>query len=304
MSSSNPLDTRALGGACASTSVALVDAPVSGGDHPRGRAATLTIMVGGDDEAAIERARPCSRSLGGGCSAPGRSGPGHAMKALNNFCGAAAYATLAEALAIGQHFGLEPEVMLDVINTSTGRSFNTEVVFKEEVVTGRYATGFALALLAKDVGIAASLADAAGVDDARAAASGRASAGRRGRRGSVPPAPITPRRTSGWWDSRASPRPRSRGASDGSATMPGETATAIVTKQERVYQAIRERILSGAYGPGYRVVIDALAEEFEVSALPVREAIRRLEAEGLVIYRPNAGRTGRAGRSRACSTRR
>jgi DNA-binding GntR family transcriptional regulator len=62
-----------------------------------------------------------------------------------------------------------------------------------------------------------------------------------------------------------------------------------LTKQERVYRAIRERILSGAYGPGYRVVIDALAEEFGVSALPVREAIWRLEAEGLVIYRPNAG---------------
>ena len=67
------------------------------------------------------------------------------------------------------------------------------------------------------------------------------------------------------------------------------SGSASVTKQERVYQAIRERILSGAYGPGYRVVIDALAEEFEVSGLPVREAIRRLEAEGLVIYRPNAG---------------
>lgn len=61
------------------------------------------------------------------------------------------------------------------------------------------------------------------------------------------------------------------------------------TKQERVYQEIRERILSGAYGPGFRVVIDALAGEFAVSALPVREAIRRLEAEGLVIFRPNAG---------------
>ena len=67
------------------------------------------------------------------------------------------------------------------------------------------------------------------------------------------------------------------------------TGSTVVTKQERVYKAIRERILSGAYGPGYRVVIDALAEEFEVSGLPVREAIRRLEAEGLVIYRPNAG---------------
>jgi len=62
-----------------------------------------------------------------------------------------------------------------------------------------------------------------------------------------------------------------------------------VTKQERVYRVVRERILSGIYGPGYRVVIDALASEFGVSALPVREAIRRLEAEGLVIFRPNAG---------------
>jgi DNA-binding GntR family transcriptional regulator len=70
--------------------------------------------------------------------------------------------------------------------------------------------------------------------------------------------------------------------------MAGEKQNGM-TKQERVYRAIRERILSGTYGPGYRVVIDSLAEEFAVSALPVREAIRRLEAEGLVIYRPNAG---------------
>jgi DNA-binding GntR family transcriptional regulator len=61
------------------------------------------------------------------------------------------------------------------------------------------------------------------------------------------------------------------------------------TKQERVYRDVRERILGGAYVPGYRIVIDALAEEFGVSALPVREAIRRLEAEGLVVFRPNVG---------------
>jgi DNA-binding GntR family transcriptional regulator len=62
-----------------------------------------------------------------------------------------------------------------------------------------------------------------------------------------------------------------------------------ITKQERAYRAIRERILSGAYGPGYRVVMDTIAAELDVSAVPVREAIRRLEAEGLVVYRPNAG---------------
>ncbi|HEY1711683.1 MAG TPA: GntR family transcriptional regulator [Solirubrobacteraceae bacterium] len=63
----------------------------------------------------------------------------------------------------------------------------------------------------------------------------------------------------------------------------------VVTKQQQLYAALRERILSGAYGPGFRVVIDQVAAEFAVSALPVREAIRRLEAEGLIVYRPNAG---------------
>ena len=80
----------------------------------------------------------------------------------------------------------------------------------------------------------------------------------------------------------------SRGKSRMRASVAAQKRTGV-TKQERVYRALRERILSGAYGPGYRVVIDALAEEFSVSALPVREAIRRLEAEGLVVYRPNAG---------------
>jgi len=63
----------------------------------------------------------------------------------------------------------------------------------------------------------------------------------------------------------------------------------MVNKQEHAYQTIRERILVGTYGPGFRVVIDALADELGVSALPVREAIRRLEAEGLIVFRPNAG---------------
>jgi DNA-binding GntR family transcriptional regulator len=68
-----------------------------------------------------------------------------------------------------------------------------------------------------------------------------------------------------------------------------QRAGASVTKQERVYLTIRERILAGEYAPGYRLVIDQLAATLDVSALPVREAIRRLEAEGLVVFRPNAG---------------
>jgi DNA-binding GntR family transcriptional regulator len=69
----------------------------------------------------------------------------------------------------------------------------------------------------------------------------------------------------------------------------GSPQKPATSKQERVYQSVHQRILSGAYSPGYRLVIDSLAEELGVSALPVREAIRRLEAEGLVVYQPNAG---------------
>jgi DNA-binding GntR family transcriptional regulator len=60
-------------------------------------------------------------------------------------------------------------------------------------------------------------------------------------------------------------------------------------KQERVYQDLRHRILSGRYGPGYRLVIDVLARELLVSSIPVREAVRRLEADGLVVYTRNVG---------------
>jgi DNA-binding GntR family transcriptional regulator len=68
------------------------------------------------------------------------------------------------------------------------------------------------------------------------------------------------------------------------------SATARVpSKQERAYAVLRGRILDGSYGPGYRLVIDAIARELKVSPMPVREAIRRLEAEGWVIYPANQG---------------
>lgn len=163
MSSSDPVGTQALAADLAPAGIRVVDAPVSGG-IVRAESGTLSLMVGGHDEDAFELVRPVLQTLGERIFRTGPLGSGHAMKALNNFLGASAYTTAAEALAIGKRFGLDPRVMLDVINTSTGRSFNTEVVLKQEVITGRYATGFALGLLAKDVGIAASLAESVGVD--------------------------------------------------------------------------------------------------------------------------------------------
>lgn len=163
MSSSSPLDTLALGPRLAERGVALVDAPVSGG-RPRAETGELTLMIGGDDDAAIERAWPVLEVLGANLVRTGPLGSGHAMKALNNYLGAAAYAAAAEALAVGQRFGLTGETMLSVINTSTGRSFTSDFVFGGHVVTGAYATGFSLPLLTKDVGIAASLAKSTDLD--------------------------------------------------------------------------------------------------------------------------------------------
>ncbi len=157
MSSSEPTGTCTLGDELIKRNVVLLDAPVSGA-VPRANTGTLTIMMGGNDSSAIERAKPVLLCMGNRVFETGRLGTGHAMKALNNFVAAACYSASAEALLIGRRFGLDAHKMLDIINVSTGRNFNTEVVMKEHVVERKFATGFALGLLAKDVKIAADLA--------------------------------------------------------------------------------------------------------------------------------------------------
>src|SRR6185437_15783686 len=97
MSSSDPMGTRELGAALAASGITLIDAPVSGG-VPRAVLGTLTIMMGGDDPAAIDRARPVLRAMGDRLFDTGGLGSGHAMKALNNFVAGASFAACAEAL--------------------------------------------------------------------------------------------------------------------------------------------------------------------------------------------------------------
>jgi 3-hydroxyisobutyrate dehydrogenase len=163
MSSSEPNQTRETGAILAQKGVAMIDAPVSGGVM-RARDATLAIMIGSDDETAIDVATPILRAMGKQLFRVGRLGAGDAMKAANNYAAAATYAATAEALTMGKAFGLDPEQMVAIMNVSTGRSFVSELVMKEHVVTGAYATGFALALLAKDVGIARRLGEELGLD--------------------------------------------------------------------------------------------------------------------------------------------
>ena len=163
MSSSAPTGTRELGAQLAARGIILIDAPVSGA-QPRALSGTLTIMIGGDDADAIERVKPLLSAMGDRLFETGGLGCGHAAKALNNYVAATAYAATAEACLIARRFGLDEHTLVDILNVSTGKSFVSEVVMKEHVVDGKYATGFAMSLLTKDVRIAEELGQSVALD--------------------------------------------------------------------------------------------------------------------------------------------
>jgi 3-hydroxyisobutyrate dehydrogenase len=161
MSSSDPVGTQALGTTLSSKGVSMVDAPVSGAVRGA-RDATLAIMVGGKP-ADVARARPLLQKLGRDIFHVGPLGAGHAVKALNNYLGAAGTLAGFEALLLVKALKLEPQPMLDAINASTGRNWTTERKIPQQVLTGAFASGFKIALMAKDVAIAAKLAKDLGV---------------------------------------------------------------------------------------------------------------------------------------------
>jgi 3-hydroxyisobutyrate dehydrogenase len=162
MSSSDPAATRALGTALAARGIELIDAPVSGA-VPKALDATLTIMAGGD-AATLKRITPLLEKMGERIFHVGPLGAGHAVKALNNYLGAAGTLAGFEALLVARAYGLDPKPMLEAINASSGRNGTTERKIPQQVLTGAFASGFKLALMAKDLGIAARLARGLGVD--------------------------------------------------------------------------------------------------------------------------------------------
>lgn len=163
MSSSAPTGTREIAKELAEKGIAFIDAPVSGAKM-RAEDGTLTIMIGGDDKAAIEKAKPLLSTMGEKLFDTGGSGTGHAAKALNNFVAAATYAATSEAVLIARRFGLDEETLIDIMSVSTGKSFITDIAMKHFVLTGKYGSGFALSLLTKDIGIAADLGEDVGLD--------------------------------------------------------------------------------------------------------------------------------------------
>lgn len=156
MSSSAPIGTRMLGQELQELGIAMIDAPVSGG-MAKAIDGSLAIMVGGEP-AQAERTRPVLEAMGSKVFHVGRLGSGHAVKALNNFVSAAGLAAACEAVLIAEAFGIDPDTLIDVLNASTGRNNSTQVKMKPHVLSGNFASGFALALMSKDIGTAADLA--------------------------------------------------------------------------------------------------------------------------------------------------
>ncbi len=155
MTSGVPAITQSLQKTLADQQVVLLDAPVSGA-VARAIAADLTIMAGGSP-ADLDRVGPILRAMGT-VTRIGDVGSGHAMKSLNNLVSCGGFLIGIEALLIGARFGIEPETMVDVLNASTGTNNSTQKKFKQYVLSGKFDSGFPIAMMLKDLNIATGLA--------------------------------------------------------------------------------------------------------------------------------------------------
>jgi 3-hydroxyisobutyrate dehydrogenase len=160
--SGDPGTSRRIAARLTRIDVAFADAPVSGGTSGA-EAGTLTVMVGGDPETFI-RAKPVLSSFGKRIERMGSVGTGHAMKAINNALLAVNILALGEGLAALVKAGVSARAAVNVLNGSSGRSFVSEVLVPERVLSGVWPRTFRLALLDKDVGIARAFLADVGID--------------------------------------------------------------------------------------------------------------------------------------------
>jgi 3-hydroxyisobutyrate dehydrogenase len=154
--SGDPATSRRIASRLAEHDVGFLDAPVSGGTIGAEQG-TLTVMVGGD-AALLDRVGPVLSAFGKKIVHCGAIGAGDALKAVNNALLAVHVWSTGEGLAALEKLGVKAEVALDVINASSGRSNASMNLFPERVLTRAFPRTFRLALLDKDIGIAAGVA--------------------------------------------------------------------------------------------------------------------------------------------------
>jgi 3-hydroxyisobutyrate dehydrogenase len=155
MSSSTPANTIENAKLAKQHGITFIDAPVSGGIGGA-ESGKLAIMAGGE-AADFARALPLLNRMGTKVVHVGPVGSGHAVKALNNLLGATILVATSEIFAAGEKFGLDPAVMHQVIDASSGGSFMTAQAWPRAVLPKTWNFGFTMQLMNKDVGIAMSL---------------------------------------------------------------------------------------------------------------------------------------------------
>src|SRR6266576_1727850 len=155
--SGHPPTSRSIAAELGGRGVEFIDAPVSGG-VVAAKSGTLTVMWGGEIT-VFERVRPVIEAFGKKIVHAGPVGSGDALKAVNNALLAVHILSTAEGLAILVKAGVDPKVALEVINASSGRSNSSENLIPQRVLTRAFPRTFRLALLEKDIGIAAVMAE-------------------------------------------------------------------------------------------------------------------------------------------------
>lgn len=150
---------RSVAALAASQGHAMIDAPVSGGTAGA-QAGTLTFIVGGA-ASDFDRAKPILEGMGQNIFYAGESGAGQVAKICNNMLLAIHMIGTSEAINLGVRHGLDPKVLSEIMQKSSGRNWSLEVynpypgVAENTPASKGYAGGFAVDLMAKDLGLAA-----------------------------------------------------------------------------------------------------------------------------------------------------
>lgn len=156
LSSSRPATTRKVVEALTAKGAALIDAPVSRG-APAAENGTLSIMVGGDP-GVLERCMPYLQLLGTDIIHVGGTGTGHTVKCLNNLLSATNLTAAIEATLVAVRYGVDPNVFIEIVNASSGRTNMTDERFPKYILPRTFNSNFSLGLMYKDVQTAVELA--------------------------------------------------------------------------------------------------------------------------------------------------
>ena len=161
LSTTGPSVAGIVAGACADRGVAWVDSPVSGGVNGAIKG-TLAVMVSCAKD-TFPNVDPVLKNFGKTFYVGEKPGLAQIAKLANNLLAAAAIVLSSEAMAMGVKAGLDPKVLIDIINAGSGRNSATQDKFPKSILPGTFDFGFATGLSYKDVRLCIDEAEALGV---------------------------------------------------------------------------------------------------------------------------------------------